>query len=145
MFQNNRSTTDSTLWVSFQKKIMIIKKILTHIYTFYTFWAIILHGAYFLWVAPNTSIIAWFVLIMSQIMLFIYPNYIKKYGRNKPLIVSELILHYLPVILLPLEYDKNSIVLFCISIILYIWVHWYTKIQNIYSDIKKTQAIIRKS
>ncbi|MBP7007634.1 hypothetical protein KBB05_02705 [Patescibacteria group bacterium] len=70
--------------------------------------------------APNTSIIAWFVLIMSQIMLFIYPNYIKKYGRNKPLIVSELILHYLPVILLPLEYDKNSIVLFCISIILYI-------------------------
>ena len=121
-------------------------KRLTHlVYTFYTFRAIALHLGYVFGLLPNTSIIAIVVLVCSQYMFWIWPGYIKKYHGRKNL-TAEFILHRLPVLRFRIAHDihatSNSILLCCLTIVLYIAIHGKDKLIRIYHDNPQTRDSI---
>lgn len=77
---------------------------------FYTFWAFVMHVLYYLKIIKNTFIIALFTLVGSIFLFHIYPNYYKKYKNEKSitkyLFVIDIIFHYLPVFLIPINFDN---------------------------------------
>ena len=45
-------------------------------------------------ILPSTFLVACFVLVCSQILLFIWPAYYKVYGRDWFFVRDEFVLHY---------------------------------------------------
>lgn len=77
---------------------------------FYTFWAFVMHVLYFLKIIKNTFVIALFTLVGSVFLYHIYPNYYKKYNEydkiKKYLIITDIIFHYLPVFIIPMDFSN---------------------------------------
>lgn len=70
---------------------------------FYSIWGVILHVLFFMNIIGNTFPIALFILIGSQLLLFIYPAYINTIKINW---VYEFILHYAPVLLIKPDFSN---------------------------------------
>jgi hypothetical protein len=86
----------------------IMDVITSQIYTFrllhfYSIWGIILHVLFFMNIIGNTFPIALFILVGSQILLFIYPAYINNIKINW---FYECILHYAPVLLIKSDFSN---------------------------------------
>lgn len=102
---------------------------------FYTSWAFIVHILYFFKLIKNTFIIALYTLIMSIFFSHIYPNYYTKYKKYKNIIkyilISDIIFHYLPVFVIPIDF--NNMDYFYILTIVYI-ILFNVMIFKIYRD-----------
>lgn len=113
--------------------------------TFYSFWAIVFHIFYFFGILPNTRPIALFVLIASQCMNFIYPNYRKLYKpRSYDYYIFEFVFHILPILVVPFSLSNSSVLLFAWTILLYMMCH-NTNIILYYKNSRKTLNQIRHS
>lgn len=95
---------------------------------FYSVWSCLIHGMYFLNIIGNTFPIALFVLIISQIFLFVYPAYITYTSINW---FYEFTLHWLPVFIITPSLNNTNYLY--ISLILYALI-FNTNIFNIYKD-----------
>ena len=83
----------------------------TRFMCFYTIWALFLHFLYYKGYIGNTFPIAVFVLICSQVIAIVNPNY--------PYIVPfEFVLHFLPVILINCSFENTNYLVY--SFLLYI-------------------------
>lgn len=111
----------------------IMNVITNQIYTFrllhfYSIWGLIFHILFFMNIIGNTFPIALFILIGSQILLFIYPAYIKTITINW---FYEFILHYAPVMLLKPDFSNMKYLYF--SALIYTII-FNVKIIDIYKD-----------
>jgi len=98
------------------------------LFHFYTIWGVIMHVLFFMKVIGNTFPIALFILIGSQLLLFIYPAYINTIKINW---LYEFILHYLPVLMI--KPDLSNIKYLYITAFLYTII-FNVKILEIYKD-----------
>ncbi len=114
----------------------MLSKTMRIIFIFYTFWGLVFHLLYFLWYIPNTWIIALFILVVSQIFLFVRPNYIKMYGLNLNAIIREAVFHRAPVRLVPMWFSRASLRFFLASLWLYLRVHGPGRVIELYKDKK---------
>jgi hypothetical protein len=108
---------------------LITNKISTfRLFHFYSIWGLIMHVLFFMKQIGNTFPIALFILIGSQLLLFIYPAYINTIKINW---FYEFILHYAPVIMIKPDFSNIKylyLTAFLYTIIL------NTKILEIYKD-----------
>lgn len=98
------------------------------LFHFYSIWGIVFHILFFMNIIGNTFPIALFILIGSQILLFIYPAYITSMKINW---FYEFILHYAPVLLI--NPDFSNIKYLYLSALLYTSI-FNVKILDIYKD-----------
>lgn len=99
------------------------------IFHFYSVWSIFIHAMFFLDIIGNTFPIALFVLIVSQLFLFIYPGYIRyKYDISW---LNEFVLHWLPILLIEPNFENMSYLY--ITLLAY-FLTFNKKILNIYYD-----------
>jgi hypothetical protein len=96
---------------------------------FYSIIAIILHLLYFLNIIGNTYPIALFVLVISQILLLFCPGYIYMYGCKY--ILVDIILHWMPYIVIKEDYTNTNYLLY--SLILYLII-FGNKVIRIYKN-----------
>lgn len=96
---------------------------------FYSFVALILHLLYFLNIIGNTYPIALFVLVVSQILLFIYPGYLHMYGCKY--LIIDFVLHWIPYLLI--KEDCTNTDYLTKSLIIYLIIFNY-KIVEIYRN-----------
>jgi len=108
---------------------LITNKISTfRLFHFYSIWGLIMHVLFFMKQIGNTFPIALFILIGSQLLLFIYPAYINTIKINW---FYEFILHYAPVIMI--KPDFSNIKYLYLTAFLYTII-FNTKILEIYKD-----------
>gem|GEM_PF-6405140 len=59
------------------------RKILNHIGSFYTYWAVVFHILYLFDLVPNTFVIATIVLVISQFLFWIWPGHVYRNWHRK--------------------------------------------------------------
>lgn len=124
-------------WVMSTRDVIDMQKYLKLFYVFYTFRAIALHLLYFLWVAPNTWIIALFVFIVSQGLIWIRPNHRKKNDMKPKNRWNEVHLHRIWIFVVPMEVSVSGLMLLPISFAGYLLVHGRKKIARYYYHQRK--------
>jgi hypothetical protein len=96
---------------------------------YYTTHALLYHVLYFIGLIPSTQYIAYLVLIVSQILNYIYPKYISVTTKNKKKylcfdfcahIIPALILFYYNHNKIPLI-DLTNVSILLVSLITYFW------------------------
>ena len=114
---------------------------------YYTSHAIIYHILYLIGLTPSTRYIAYVVLIVSQILNYIYPKYISVTTKNKKkYLLIDFCAHILPGLIL-FYYNHNKIPLIdlttvsilLVSLIIYFWYIY------IYSNKSITDIYINKN
>lgn len=108
--------------------IIMNKMSMFRLFHFYSIWGVIFHILFFMKIIGNTFPIALFILIGSQILLFIYPAYINTIKINW---FYEFILHYAPVMLIKPDFSNIKYLYF--SALLYTII-FNIKIIDIYKD-----------
>lgn len=98
------------------------------LFHFYSTWGLISHVLYYFNIIGNTFPIATFILVASQIFLFIYPGYIYIMKINW---IYEFIFHYIPIILIKPNFSNMKYL--CISVMIYA-ILFNFKIIDIYKD-----------
>ena len=104
-------------------------KYLKYLY-FYSIWGLIFNLLYFFGIIGNTYPIALFILVFSQVMLFIYPSYI----TNKDIKVNwfyEFFLHWLPILIITPSFLHINYLYMSLSLYIIIF---NTKILTIYKN-----------
>lgn len=126
-------------WLYFAMKSL--RKLIKHIGIFYTYRAVLLHIGFVVGIFPSTFVVALVVLVISQVILWIYPWHARMYGPMWTLIVNELMFHWMPVILF-IYVDQDVItwswIWFAVGTLwLYVIVHGHKDIYRYYHHTKE--------
>jgi hypothetical protein len=123
------------------------RRVLKHIATFYTYWALGFHMLYLLGLVPNTFVIAMIVVVISQVVFWIWPGHAYQHWHKMWWVISELLAHWLPFVLFILLEGTvvwtYEIAFAVITLLIYILVHGHKKIHYYYTHMSETVDHIR--
>ena len=123
------------------------RKLLKHISTFYAYWALGFHVLYWLDLVPNTFVIAMIVLVVGQILFWIWPGHAYQHRHKMGRIINELLAHWWPFVLfIWLEHTsigKHEVMFAVITLLIYVLVHGHRNIYRYYTRMGETVDHIR--